>query len=424
MFSTDEEPLLHQMKRPNWWVRAGAAVGALLLASSFGVAQEMVLPTHEVPAPEVAAEALRSDQPRTGLVKLGPFDITPRVSSTLYYDDNIETDETDEIEDMVFTLAPTITGVARDIADGVGKQMSLSYTPFFYVYFDENDLNRVDHFASVAGSVSGVKLTLGFEQYYRRTTDPVIDIGTRADRSAYDTVLSSQYLVTEKTSIEINGSLNVVDYDDEIYNGSWSVANDDWVNYQYSPKLGLGLGVVIGYQSIDNSPDQTYQQGLARVTYAIAEKVNLSARLGGEWRQFKGGADDSLTPVWSVGAAYRPRDSTTLSLRLFQEYRSSARDGGSSYVYTGASLRIRQMLMQRLALNLAGTYSNLDYESTVSGGQTDRNDDLFLFRASLDVYIRPRWTVGVFYDFQTRDSTNPQLEFDRNRVGLQTAWSY
>jgi hypothetical protein len=35
-----------------------------------------------------------------------------------------------------------------------------------------------------------------------------------------------------------------------------------------------------------------------------------------------------------------------------------------------------------------------------------------------------RWTVGAFYDFATRDSTDPDLNYDRNQVGLQTAWTY
>ena len=411
------------MKKPSRRV-VRTYVSALVLITSLGQAQEMILPSHEVPSPDVAAEALQREQARVGFVKLGPFDIIPRVAASLYYDDNVETDNTDQIEDMVFTLAPTLSAVATDMEEGMGKQMSLRYTPYFFVYFDESDLNRMDHLASIAGSVHGAKLTLGFGQTFRRTTDPVIDIGTSADRSAYDTVLHSQYPLGEKTFLEINGSLNVIEYDDEIYSGSWSVANDDWINYQYSAKLAIALGAIIGFQSTDNSPDQTFQQGLARVTYAIAEKVDLEANVGGEWRQFKDGADDTLTPVWNVDAAYRPRDSTTLRLRLFQQYRSSAREGGQSYVSTGVNLVLRQMLMRRLALNLGATYSNADYESTLAGGQADRNDDLFLVRVSLDAYIRPRWTVGVFYDFQTRDSTNPNLEFDRNRVGLQTAWTY
>jgi hypothetical protein len=389
-----------------------------------GQAQQLVLPGHEVPSPDVAAEALRRDQPRVGLMKLGPFDIIPRVTSSLYYDDNVETDNTDQIEELVFTLAPSLSAVATDMAEGMGKQITLSYTPYFFVYFDENDLNRMDHQASIAGRVQGAKLGLGFQQQYRRTTDPVIDIGTPADRSAYDTALRSQYPLGDKTLIEINGLLRVVDYDEERYNDSWGAASENWLSYQYSPKLAISLGGTFGFHSSDSSPDQTYERALTRVTYAIAEKVDLMASVGGEWRQFKDGADGTFNPIWEVEAAYQPRDSTTLTLRLFQRYQSSAREGSQSYVYTGVTLRVRQKLAQRLALNLSGSYSNSDYESTLAGVEANRNDDLFLIRSSLDLYIRPRWTVGVFYDFQTRSSTNPELEFDRNRVGLQTAWTY
>lgn len=397
----------------------------VMLGSIGGQAQDLVLPSHEVPSPEVAAEALQREQTRTGWIKLGPFDITPRISASVYHDDNIETDPTDEIEDVVFTVAPTITAAAVDMAEGMGKSMRLSYTPLFYLYLDEGgDLNRVDHVASVDGTLQGSKAMVGFGQGFRYTTDPVVDIGTRADRMAYDTSLRSRYALSEKTSIEINGQLAIVNYDEDIYNSWWDAASVNWIGYQASPKVALGLGLTIGYTSIDNFPDQTYQQALGRVVYAVAEKVDLAVSGGGEWRQFKSGVDDALNPVWNIAAAFRPRDSTALTLSLFQQYQASAVFGNQSYVYTGVTLTARQMFAQRLALNVSGTYAMSDYEATVQGVTATRDDDLYLGRVSLDYYIRPRWTAGVFFDYQTRNSTEDAYEFDRTRFGLQTAWSY
>jgi hypothetical protein len=241
---------------------------------------------------------------------------------------------------------------------------------------------------------------------------------------AYDTSLRSRYALSEKTSIEINGQLAIVNYDEDIYNSWWDAASVNWIGYQASPKVALGLGLTIGYTSIDNFPDQTYQQALGRVVYAVAEKVDLAVSGGGEWRQFKSGVDDALNPVWNIAAAFRPRDSTALTLSLFQQYQASAVFGNQSYVYTGVTLTARQMFAQRLALNVSGTYAMSDYEATVQGVTATRDDDLYLGRVSLDYYIRPRWTAGVFFDYQTRNSTEDAYEFDRTRFGLQTAWSY
>lgn len=415
------------MKNPNrLGVGAVTTIGALVIGSWIGMGQEMVLPTHEVPSPDVAAEALQQDQPRLGWVKLGPFDIIPRFQSSVYYDDNIGAQDTNEQEAMVLTLAPTLEMVASDMEAGMGKRMKLSYTPGFLFFFgdDVDDRNRVNHTANVAGTLGGAKLSVGFDQRFMFTTGPVIDIGGTADRLAYTTRLTSQYLASDKTSIEVNGSYSVVDYREDIYTSTYNLANDNWLNYRYSPKLSLAMGVIIGYTGLEDQPDQTFQQLRLRAQYAIAEKVSLTASAGGEWRQYKSGIDDDLNPVWSLEAAYRPRDSTTLQLSFNQRFESSSRSGGQSYIYAGVTLRARQMLMQRLALNLSGTYSNSDYEATVEGVVADRDDDLILLRASLDFYIRPRWTAGLFYDYQTRDSTLPELDFVRNRVGLQTAWTY
>jgi hypothetical protein len=422
------EDILGSMKKPNWlWLKAIVATGVFLMfGAGPGLTQQMVLPTHEVPSPDVAAEALRGDEARIGWVKLGPFDIIPSFQSSVYYDDNVGAQEVNEEEAIVLTLAPTIDVVASDMADRMGKSLQVSYTPGFFFFFgdDVSDRNRINHSANISGQLAGAKLELGFDQAFRFTTGPVIDLGTSADRMFYDTRLTSRYNMSEKTSIDVNGMLRISNYSDEEFFDTLNLANDNWLNYNYSEKLRLGLGLIFGFTDIQDFEDQTFQQLRVRADYAIAEKVDLQASAGGEWRQFKSGIDDTLNPVWNLGAAYRPRDSTTFQLTLFQRYDASSRTGSQSYVNTGVTLSLRQMLMQRLALNLGGSYAVSDYESTVQGGQADRKDDLYGARVSLDFYLRPRWTVGVFYNYSVRDSTEPTLEFERNRVGLQTAWTY
>jgi hypothetical protein len=416
------------MKKPIWlWARAGAAGVFLALGVSAVRSQQMVLPIHEVPSPDVAAEALRGDQARIGWVKLGPFDFIPGFQSSVYYDDNVAAQEVNEEDAIVLTLAPSIDLIASDMADGMGKVLQVNYTPGFFFFFGDDDVsdrNRVNHSANISGDLAGAKLELGFDQAFRFTTGPVIDLGTSADRMLYDTRLTSRYNMSEKTSIDVNGSLRILNYNEDQFFDTLNLANDNWLNYKYSAKLSLGVGVVLGYTDIEDNADQTFQQLRARATYAIAEKVDLQASAGGEWRQFDSGLDNTLNPVWNVGAAYRPRDSTTLQLALYQRYDASSRTGGQSYINTGVTLSVRQMLMQRLALNLSGSYAISDYESTIPGGQADRNDDLYIARASLDFFLQPKWTVGVFYDYSMRESTELTVEFERNRVGLQTAWTY
>jgi hypothetical protein len=182
--------------------------------------------------------------------------------------------------------------------------------------------------------------------------------------------------------------------------------------------------VVIGYTAVDNYPDQSYQQARFRGLYAVAAKVSLMASVGGEWRQYRGGVDDTLDPVWDLTVSYAPREGTSLSLATYQRYSSSSYYGDENYLSTGVVLSARQMLLQRLALNFGFTYYHADYQPAVVGVTSDRVDDVFLVRVSLDTYIQPRWTVGIFYDHETNDSTLDSFTWNRNRVGIQTAWSY
>ena len=389
-----------------------------------GAAQEMIQPILTLPTQEAATRMLENES-RNGMFKLAMFDIYPRASGSVYYDDNIDINSVDSREDVVWTFSPGLSAVALGGGSGEEpKSLQLDYSPSFLFYTHHSSENTVNQWGRVAGVWPFAKLTLGFNQTVRTSTGPVIDVGGRTEQLLLGTALTSRYAVGEKTSVEINGELNISDYSDGSYTSAWDWSNQDWFNYQVGAKLSVGVGLVLGYIDLKDAPDQNYEDILVRAVYALAEKVSVTASVGADWRQYRSGVNNALNPVWNVGATYQPWDTTALSLGLYQRYRSSALYGDQDYLSTGVNLSLRQQLLKKLSLSLAGSYYHASYEAIQMGVVADRRDDVFEARTSLDFQIQDRWSASLFYAFGSDQSNLDQFTFNRNQVGLQTTWVF
>lgn len=411
---------------------AALLAGAFALVSDVSAAipaSELVAPADVPRAPDAARRLLTTAQP-DGLFKTGPFEFYPRISGTVYHDDNINGTSTNRLKDVAWTLAPGFAATAKNADAAREKLFTIEYTPAFRFYADHDELNSVDHAASIAGHLTGNKLKIGFDQRFLVTSQPVPDVGGRADQFSAATHLTSEWRLGYKTSLAIDAALALTDYDQLTSSRDWS--NSDWLNYQLSPKLSLGVGVVLGYldvgpatnQPSGPNPDQTYEQLRVRAVSFITDKLNLKASAGGELRQYRGGVDDTLTPVWDVVATYRPWRDTTFTLSLFQSYFSSAQFDGQSYLGTGAGASVAQRFFDRFVATLGGDYSHSDYEATVIGVSSGRQDDILRARVALDAYVSEHWTAGIYYTYDRNRSDTGFFSYTRNQFGLQSSWRF
>ncbi len=316
-------------------VLPGFLILALLLSWRDVRAQELVLPTDVPRSPNAAARLLTKAQP-SGLFKLGPFDFYPRLSGTVYYDDNINGSASNTLHDIAWTVAPGFSAVARNSDVEREKSLTFEYT------------------------------------------------------------------------------------------------NSDWLNYRLSPKLTIGAGVVLGYldverganQAVTGNPDQTYEQLRARAVCFVNDKVNLRASAGAELRQYRGGAGDTLSPVWDLTGVVQPRRGTTLTLRIFQRYSSSALSADQNYLDTGVGATVAQRFFDRFVATIDGAYSRADYRGTVAGVSAPRLDNIYSVRGGLDAFITGNWTAGIFYSYQRDDSSDGLFSFVRNQFGVRSSWSF
>jgi hypothetical protein len=183
--------------------------------------------------------------------------------------------------------------------------------------------------------------------------------------------------------------------------------------------------VTVGYWVIHGAPNQVYEQALARVVYGVAEKIDLTAFGGVEFRQYESGLDGTATPVWNLGGTWRPWEQSTLTLSTFQRYYTSTYYlGEENYLSTGVTVSWEQRIREHYTVRADFGYYNAKYESTVPGGNASRDDNVYTAGVRLQRRFGTHWMAGIFYDFQEDNSNLESASYNAHRAGVEGSWTY
>jgi hypothetical protein len=371
--------------------------------------------------PSVTSEML---QPRleAPTFRLGVFDLRPRASVGLTYDDNITLSDTERIADEMFVVSPELLATADRREGGVGALLTLQYRPAAVFYVDRSENNTVNHLVRLSGSWAMAKLTLGFSQQFQQVTAGMVEAGERVRQRFYNTDLTALYAWSPATSIEVNPRLTITDNDQLIGSTEWGA--DIFLNRVLTPKLTASVGGSGGYVDIENEADQQYERVLLRVQFAAAAKLDLSAYAGGEWRQYDSGNPGTFQPVFSLSASYRPLSDTTVTLEAHRRVQASAVLTGQDINTTGFTAELRQRVMTKFYVALAGGYDNRDYGASVAGVTATREDNYWMVRPGVGADFAHNWSLFLYYQYQENVSNSSGFSFNNNQVGALVAWGF
>jgi hypothetical protein len=156
------------------------------------------------------------------------------------------------------------------------------------------------------------------------------------------------------------------------------------------------------------------------MSYQATGKITATASGGVEFRQFEGGTDDRVSPVFQLGLNYEPFDGTSISLNASGDVVNSAVLANQDYLSTQFTATIRQRLFQRVSLSVNGGVQRLTYFSTIDGSDTRREDNYYFIQPGIDVSITRYWSAGLYYLHRTNDSTVNLFGFDENQFGVHS----
>jgi len=380
-------------------------------------------------------------------LRLGPFDLHPRLVSGVTYDDNILYSIGNKEADTIWMVQPALQAVAGDDAaliayrdqhsdvltlspgnfifqqpaDWPGKVLILDYGPRFQLFDKYTVNNSLDQFATLDLLWPMDKLILGFRQEYQLQKETIIEAGERTTVELIPTTLSAAYQLSDKTSIEGNLRRFSIDYEAPGLIGYTEYNTEDWFNYNLEEDLPVSLGVLAGIDDVANHQGQTYEQLRARARYIYTEKLNFDVSVGGELRQYENGSPETLNPVFTAVGEYRLSELTRLLLTGYrQQY--AAIFNGYNYAASGASLEVRQGITDRFTVSLSGGYYGLQY-SSASVPVITHTDGYSTARLSLQAKIVRHLNGQIFCQWVSRQSQfNGDLSDDQ--AGVQVSLSY
>jgi Putative beta-barrel porin 2 len=355
-------------------------------------------------------------------INLGPFRIQPLIQVTSMYDDNILISHVDREGDFLSIIAP---GFSIGIGDYLEKKLTffrLDYTPIFVLFADHTEFNSIDQYLRIEGQYANERIAINPYFEYDKLSSTDRDAGGRVDRELFTAGINSTYVISDKTSINVNGVGWVRQY--QHGTDSKEVFNNDWFNYNITPKFDIDVGLGLGLLEPEDSGDQTYEQALVRVRFFSTAKLTLNANAGVEFRQFASGTADRATPVFGLGAIYKPSETTTIRLSGARQVYSSISATGLNYTSTRIDLDIEQQIWHQFLVRLAAGYEHDQYDAAAADVNASRVDNYISVRPEIIYRFRDWMQFTLFYQYQKNDSNLAVNSFVDNQVGLQSTLKF
>ncbi len=370
-------------------------------------------------APETT---LGSDISSAALSKKLPF----RVTATLgeIYNNNIFSRVQKE-GDFITKLAVTGEYRTGDLKATDGNYFDFVYTPSLHLYARHSHETGVDQNVDAFYGHHWTKLTLSLEQIYQKTQETDASIGGLVTADKFTTVAQAKFIYSPNLDIILTGRQDIIDYDQPAYTDTKEWSGTLYALYHVDPKLAVGFGPRIGYLNIDMSPNETYQQFLARLFYDPTEKLHFQGTAGAEDRQYQTvGRSDTLEPVFELDGVYLPNPSTTLTLNTSRRFEPSYNVLGQDYIATNVSVSAKQRFFQAYFLALTAGYENDEYQNVTPMPGAQREDDYFYLQPSL-TWAANGWLKVSAFDRYAEDNSNFDIfTYDTNQVGVSISATY
>lgn len=351
----------------------------------------------------------------------GPFMGSLRINTAAVYDDSLSSKSNGKKGDIQIGIGPSarlqLGSAESDLLLGASYSGSASWlmsSPKQRAY--EQNIGVGGEWTTGRLKTS---LRLGFESNRNGSLDAGARVGSRVSYaggtvSCRISAKTSAELGADVTKASFNGLLESREYRTEQY-----------LNYQYSPKLQIGLGSTQGLAEAGSSSRQTYVQGGLRAAAQPTAKLGFTAAIGNEWRHFDSGQPGTTAPVFSAGIGWQATGKTAFSVEARRRTFASVALASQNYASTNVALAVHEMLTATLDASLSLGLEDAKYSASSPGVQSNRSDQYVFSRLGLSWLIRRNCSFGTFYEWSQNDSKGDQSQpFHRNRIGVSLSVSF
>lgn len=382
--------------------------------------------------------------------RVGRFVVQPVVATGLAYDDNIDADNDDRVDDFIWLGAvgvraqallrrhafgfDAVAGTSRyfqnssedEVSWVVGADGRLDLTRrsqlagrVSYTRAEESP-ESVDRDTDVDGSAfHQFNSSLTYDQRFIRTSLAVATSANRtefeeseeADRDLwrYRVAPSVSYDIRSRLTADLSPSYARTDYDTEDDAGRDQDEEDYEVqaglSYTVSPRLSTrGFVGYSWFRPADDDEDD--EQGFifgGSLTYEVGERTTASVAARRTIRE-----DTTLTFTGSLNHAFDSR--TSVGLTASRSFEDTNVDGASSRINTSVSGNIRRVIRSDMALTASAGGAREEFQGI------DREDDSIFARLTYDWAFHRAVSLTVSYRYSQRFADEPDDDFYRNIV--------
>lgn len=377
------------------------------------------------------ATASQQSQP----FRCGPVIVRPNITYQFLYGNGILYGPGQEQNTIVQQFSPGVV-----LQEGI--HWTLDYMPTFNFYSSSKFRNTINQNVDLQWGTAWRDWLLTASQSYIYTDDPEIATAGQSTQETYSTVVNGIYHFNDQLSINLGLNQTLNDFGQSSTNLSMSLANSrawsttEWLNDQFWPKLNAGVGIGLGYNQQQGSPDSFYEQYEAQLMWRVTDKISFQLSGGLEDQQYSGsgtiggGASSLLTPVFAGALEYQPFKQTKISLSASRTVTTSEY-AGQNLESTSTTADFNQRLFGGLFLDLSAGVSSDDYVSSVVGLSTARNDDIYTFDARLSCPFPRRGTFSIFYQYSEDVSTqsgfaaaSSAFGYSSHQIGFDISYTY
>ena len=351
--------------------------------------------------------------------------VSPRFSTGYLYDDNIYLSHTSPTGSGIYKVGGGLQLQAGGFHTRTQNYLIADYTGLAAFYADAPQQNAYDQKALLMGQYSFTKLHLQLQNRLESVNGPNRDSGNFAKTTQLYNSIAALYDYSAKTGLKLEavqrGALYPGLQNSEYYELHGSV------NYQWRPKLNVGMLAIGGYNTIQNSPSQTFQILQAQLRYSLDQKLLIKADGGFECNEYSSGGQSLFTtPVFKTVAEYIPfgdkgseakkRNYTQINLVGYRGLYNSSSLASQNYVATGTALEFSRYFHQWVPQASVG-YENDTYYASLPTVDANRMDNFCYLRPGIGYEMKYLRAV-LYYQFRANASNVDQYSWRDNQIGI------
>lgn len=388
--------------------------------------EQYILPYLDPERGETVATRRRPELEPLG-VRLGGFLLRPAISVEEVYNSNIFATETDEEDDFITRVLPTLV---LD-SNWSRHRLTLRAGAEFGFYAENSDEDYIDYLAGVEGRLditSNAFLTASADYRHlhedRGSPDDVAGIEpTEFDAMLFTLGYSHRF---GRFRARLAGTLENLDFDNVESAAGGTINNNDRDRIEVEGTARLGYEIVPNYEAfvqgsynVRDYDDPFDDAGFDRDSEGFGVVAGLSVDFGGiTFGDFYLGYrqqdyDDSAFGTISgldAGAAitWNVTPLTTIVGGVRRTVEETTTPGSGGFFGTEVSLRVDHELLRNLVLGLDGRYVMRDYDGI------DREDDYFEVGADALYMLNRNIYVSAGYEYRDRSSTEAGEDYSQH----------